>query len=71
MADQRLIVAIGRAERALARIETSGTRAATWAVDMVKRSEYDALGQRHDKLRGVVGETLSGLDRLIGTDPQG
>ena len=71
MADQRLIVAIGRAERALSRIESSGTRAATWAVDMIKRSEYDALDRRHAKLRGVVGETLSGLDRLIGTDPQG
>lgn len=71
MADQRLIVAIGRAERALSRIEASGTRAATWAVDMVKRSEYDALDQRHARLRGAVGETLSGLDRLIGTDPHG
>jgi hypothetical protein len=71
MADQRLIVAIGRAERALSRIDAAGTRAATWAVDMVKRTDYDGLDARHRKLRKASTETLSALDRLIGVEPRG
>lgn len=70
MADQRLIVAIGRAERALARIDAAGTRAASWAGDMIKRSEFESLEQRHTKLRQASDETLSALDRLIGVEPE-
>ena len=71
MADQRLIVAIGRAERALSRIDAAGTRAAAWAVGMVKQSDYDDLARRHARLRDATEESLSALDRLIGVEPQG
>ena len=71
MADQRLIVAIGRAERALSRIDAAGTRAASWATDMVRKSDHDGLARRHAKLREAGAEPLDALDRLIGTEPQG
>jgi hypothetical protein len=58
MTDERLIMAIGRLERAVTRVE-----AAAGAAD-AQRAELAALRKRHDRLRGKAQEAIDAIDRL-------
>ena len=59
MTDDRLILAIGRLEQALTRLETAPRPAAEPAAD-------HALRQRHEALRGRTQEAIDRLDALLG-----
>ena len=66
MPDERLVIAIGRLERALARIE-SMPDAPLPAPAGIADADYAALEARHQRLREGAAAALAGLDRLIGT----
>lgn len=72
MLDERLVIAIGRLERALARIESLPTRptGVPGAQDGEIRAEYGFLEERHQRLRESTTAALAGLDRLIGSDDE-
>ena len=57
MTDERLIMAIGRLERALTRVE----KAADGAAD---GGAMKALAERHERLRARTKDAISALDRL-------
>ena len=61
MDGDRTARAMARIEAALARIE-AGTRRGTGSADGVALTHLQA---RHDRLRAVVQDSLSQLDRLI------
>lgn len=63
MTDDRLIIAIGRLERALTRAETAADRAVR---DATLDQDLAALTSRHEKLRSRTQEAIDALDRLIG-----
>lgn len=63
MTDERLIIAIGRLERALTRAESAADSATT---DAELGHRLAALDRRHEKLRGRTQEAIDALDRLIG-----
>ncbi len=57
MADERLIVAIGRVERALSRVEKLATLPAqTQDADLVKR---------HERLKTETLEAIRGIDQIL------
>lgn len=65
MPDERLVIAIGRIERALARIES--LPAAPEPAPAIADAHYAALEERHLRLRDSAAAALAGLDRLIGS----
>lgn len=67
MPDERLVLAIGRLERAIARLEALPPPRP--ASESVKRADYAALEARHRRLRDSAATALSGIDRLIGNAP--
>lgn len=66
MPDDRLTLAIGRLERAMARVEAAGTALhhAAAECDSVRR-ELDRLGERHRRLRAGTADALEQLDGLM------
>jgi hypothetical protein len=57
MADERLMVAIGRIERALSRVETLATAPA---------SQQDSdLADRHERLKKETLEAIRGIDQIL------
>jgi hypothetical protein len=58
MAEQRLIVAIGRIERALSRIEQMPTRPASGTADT-------ELALRHEKLKSETRSAIADIDRIL------
>ena len=57
MADERLIVAIGRVERALSRVEKLATLPApTQDVDLL---------ERHERLKSETLEAIRGIDQIL------
>jgi len=66
MMDERLILAIGRIERALARLEA---RPAAPSADALQdlRQRYDEMETRHARLRESAAQAVSRLDRLLDT----
>jgi hypothetical protein len=67
MPDERLVLAIGRLERAIAQLEALPPPRPP--SEIVSRSDYVALEARHRRLRDSTASALQGLDRLIGTAP--
>ncbi|QHL90614.1 hypothetical protein GVO57_06950 [Sphingomonas changnyeongensis] len=79
MTDERLLIAIGRLDRALARVEAAAARAAAAPADddgqenggqpaEARRADTDlaALRLRHERLRAHAEDAVAALDRLIG-----
>lgn len=68
MTDERLILAIGRLERALSRIESkvqAGPQAADVDALGMLRQRYDELEQRHHRLRERTGAAAERLSKLL------
>jgi hypothetical protein len=59
MGDDRLSVALGRIERAVARLETMDSRPAPAAPPA------DGLAAAHEALRGRVEQAIGRIDRLL------
>lgn len=59
MTDERLILAIGRIERALSRLEAARLAPAAPALD-------PALATRHAALRACTAEAIARIDALLG-----
>lgn len=57
MSNDRMMIAIGRIERALSRLET---------LQGPKTEALSALHEKYARLRGETGEALADLDTLIG-----
>ena len=68
MTDERLILAIGRLERALSRIESRGfpPPADDQRLSDLQR-RYDKLDERHHKLRARTNEAVDQLGLLLET----
>lgn len=64
--DERLIIAIGRLDQALTRLE-SLVRSGERPAEGPGSPELDALRVRHDRLRVRTQEAVDALDRLIGS----
>ena len=62
MPDERAILAIGRIERALARIESSAARTQAAPAD---DGELEQLRQAHQALRGRVEGAITHIDQLL------
>jgi hypothetical protein len=62
MGDQRALDAIGRIERALARIEVSARRPPPPTTDA---AELERLRGAHQALRGRIEGAIGQLDRLL------
>ena len=60
MTDKRLILAIGRLERALARAEA--------AAGEVRGGTPSDLEQRHQSLRARTAEAITRIDALLGVE---
>jgi hypothetical protein len=58
--DDRLIIAIGRIERALSRIEAANSRQADNML-----AEFTDLFQRHELLKEKAGQAVARLDQLV------
>lgn len=68
MSEEGLILAIGRLERALARVEASAAKPAPPAPpveDSDAQAALLSLAERHDKLKQQVETAITALDRLI------
>ena len=66
MSEDRLILAIGRLERGLARVEAAAARRSEAPPPAPDRStELAALGERHERLKTSVERAIAALDRLI------
>ena len=63
MTEERLIIAIGRLERALTRAENAADGKTR---DAMVSASLAAINRRHEKLRGRTQEAIDALDRLIG-----
>jgi hypothetical protein len=61
--DERLIIAIGRLDQALTRLESLAAQAERTPPGM----EVEQLRQRHARLRDRTREAVDALDRLIGS----
>ncbi|MCJ8156018.1 hypothetical protein [Sphingomonas sp. LaA6.9] len=61
MSEDRLILAIGRLERALSRVEAAAGRPVRTHDDAALQS----LSERHEKLKSQVESAIEALDRLI------
>jgi hypothetical protein len=64
MGDDRALAALGRIERALARVEAAADRPAP----TLSTSDDTALREAHEALRGKVGEAIAQLDHLLGAE---
>lgn len=64
MTDERLILAIGRLERALSRLESLGLDAPDPAVGAL-RKKLDRLDQRHQRLRARTSEAVDQLGLIL------
>jgi hypothetical protein len=62
MTDERLILAIGRIERALSRLESRG--AGGEPADELRR-RFERLDERHRKLRARTAEAVDQLGLLL------
>ena len=69
MGDEKALAAIGRIERALARIEAAAERQPR--PDPRKDEEIAGLKRAHDELRGKVAGAISEIDALLGREGQG
>ena len=67
MADQRALDAIGRIERALARIEAAAARPGAAAPPAADPSELERLRSAHLALRSRVEGAIGQIDRLLET----
>jgi len=67
MTDERLILAIGRIERALSRIESRAWPAPTQEL----QRRYDRLDERHRKLKARTSEAVDQLGLLLETPKAG
>lgn len=69
MPDQRAIHAVGRIERAIARIEAASDRLAhrpdTSATAAAAQEELQTLRRAHDALRDKVKGAISQIDRML------
>ena len=67
MSEDRLILAIGRLERAVSRVEASALKAAPppLPADPDARAALDALTTRHDRLKRHVEGAIAVLDGII------
>lgn len=65
MADDRIIVAIERIERALGRLERIAAAPAPAPPPIAAHPDHQALAKRHEQLRSQAESTLSMLDMLI------
>lgn len=65
MTDDRLIMAIGRLERALTRVETLA--APGGSRDAAALRELESLARRHERLRSRTKDAIDAIDRLTGT----
>lgn len=67
MSEDRLILAIGRMERALARVEAAAANPAAPAVETnpADRAAYRSLQDRHDRLKRRVETAIAALDGII------
>ncbi|MBB5685128.1 hypothetical protein [Sphingobium boeckii] len=67
MSEDRLILAIGRLERALARVENAAQKspASTPAANNETQAAWDALSTRHDRLKQQVEGAIAALDGII------
>jgi hypothetical protein len=68
MSDDRLIIAIGRLERALSRIEAKGSDPAR--APSTAEKDLGVLQERHRLLRSRTQAAIDRLDRLIGGPPK-
>jgi hypothetical protein len=64
--DDRLIVAIGRIERALSRIEAANARQADNML-----AEFTDLFQRHEALKARTSAAVERLDKLVDAGSEG
>ena len=62
MPDERAIIAIGRIERALARIEGEAGRLNGASAD---DGQLQLLRERHQALRGKIEGAISQIDRML------
>ena len=68
MTDERLILAIGRIERALSRIESRGFPGPAADPRLSElQQRYDRLDERHRKLRARTNEAVDQLGLLLET----
>lgn len=70
MGDQRALDAIGRIERALARIEVSARRQQPAPDGAADSAELEQLKGAHIALRGRVEGAIGQIDRLLETGGQ-
>jgi hypothetical protein len=57
MADERLILAIGRIERALSRVEKLST--------LLTQKQDGDLVERHERLKSETLEAIRGIDQIL------
>lgn len=67
MTDRRLILALGRLERALARVE-AGIADAPPAFGHDENEALFRLAERHRTLREATESAIERIDRLLGKD---
>lgn len=67
MSEDRLILAIGRMERALARVEGAavGRQAAMADTSAADQAAYRSLEERHARLKARVESAITALDGII------
>ncbi|RJF85351.1 hypothetical protein [Sphingomonas cavernae] len=65
MSEDRLILAIGRLERALSRVEAAAARPAEQSRGDESEAALQSLSERHDKLKRQVESAIGALDQLI------
>jgi hypothetical protein len=72
MTDERLILAIGRIERALSRIESRALAPRPSEPDLDElQTRYDQLDERHRRLRARANEAVDQLGLLLETPQAG
>lgn len=64
MSEDRLILAIGRLERALSRVEAAASKPAA-IQDNGARVELETLSARHDRLKHQVESAIIAIDQLV------
>lgn len=67
MTDRRLILALGRLERALARVE-AGIAATPQPFGHDESEALFRLAERHRTLREAAESAIERIDRLLGSD---
>lgn len=67
MTDRRLILALGRLERALARVE-AGIETAPQPMTHDESEALFRLAERHRTLRAATESAIERIDRLMGRD---